>query len=176
MNANFFKDLGCHCLLRSDLVTSLKVVKLILDPDTGSDHQLVQAKIKLKFKAKQKSAPVKLINSDKLITDQNVADHFQQAVHNSITAKEINSSTDVNNDTWHTLKDSLLEGACKELGYCNSKKDKWTSEKNKRAHKITRKKVKNNRDNIQDDTSVYRSITKKYNIINRMVKKSVKKR
>ena len=132
---------------------------IILDADIGSDHQLVQAKIKLKFKAKQKNAPVKIFNSDKLITDHKVTHHFQKAVQNSITAKEINNSTDVNNDTWHTLKDSLLEAACKELGYYNLKKDKWTSEKTTELIKL-REQIKINRDNIQNDTSVDRSITK----------------
>ena len=87
------------CISKHWKSSSLDDVKLILDADIGSDHQLVQAKIKLKFRAKQKSAPVKLFNSDKLITEQKVAYHFQQAVENSITTKEINNSTDVSNDT-----------------------------------------------------------------------------
>ena len=118
-----------HICISKHWKSSLDDVKSILDADIGSDHQLVQAKIKLQFKAKQKSAPLKLFNSDKLITDENVANHFQQAVQNFITTKEINNSTDINNDTWHILKNSLLEAASKELGYCNSKEDKWTSEK-----------------------------------------------
>ena len=158
-----------HICISKHWKSSLDDVKSILDADIGSDHQLVQAKIKLKFKAKQKSAPVKLFNSDKLITEQKVADHFQQAVQNSMTTEEINNSTDVNNDTWHTSKDSLLQVACKELGYSYSKKDNWTSEKTTELIKL-REQIKTNRDNIQDDTSVERSITKEYNIINTMVK------
>ena len=126
-------------------------VKSILDADIGNDHQLVQAKIKLKFIAKRKSAPVKLFNSDKLINDQNIADHFQQALQNSIPTKEINNSTDVNNDTWHTLKDSFLGATCKKLGYCNSKKDKWISKKTTELIKL-REQIKINRHNIEYDT------------------------
>ena len=76
-----------HICISKHWKSSLHDVKSILHADIESDHQLVQAKIKLKFKAKQKSAPVKLFNSDKLITDQKVADHFQQAVQNSLTTK-----------------------------------------------------------------------------------------
>ena len=68
------------------------------------------------------------------------------------------------------MKDSLLEAACKELGYSYSKKDKWTSEKTTELIKL-REQIKTNRDNIQDDTSVERSITTEYYIINTMVKK-----
>ena len=157
-----------HICISKHWKSSLHDVKTILDADIESNHQLVQAKIKLKFQAKHKNSPVKLFNSDKLITDQKVADHFQQAVQNSLTTKEINNSTDVNNDIWHTLKNSLLEAASKELGYCNSKKGKWTSEKTTELIKLPQQ-IKINRDNIQDDTSVDRSITKEYNIINRMV-------
>ena len=128
----------------------------------------------LKFKAKQKSAPVKLFNCDKIITDQKVADHFQQAVQNSLTTKEIHDSKEVNNDTWHTLKNSLLEAASKELGFCNLKKDRLTSEKTAELIKL-RQQIKIKRDNTEYDTSVDRSITKEYNIINRKVEKSAKK-
>ena len=67
------------------------------------------------------------------------------------------------------MKNSHLEAASKELGYCNSKKDKLTSEKTTELIKL-RQQIKINRDNIQDDTFADRSITKEYNIINRMVK------
>ena len=161
-----------HICISKHWKLSLHDFKSILDADIGSDHQLVQAKIKFKFNAKQKNAPVKLFNSDKLITDQKVAAHFQQAVQNSLTTKEINNSTDVNNDTWHTLKNSLLVAASQELGCCKSKKDKWTSEKTTELIKL-RQQIQLNRDNIQDDTFVDRSITKEHNIIN--FKKSANK-
>ena len=97
-----------HICISKHWKASLNDVKSVLDADIRSDHQLVQAKIKLKCKAKQKSAPVKLFNSDKLITDKKVADHFQQTLQNSLTTKEISNSTDVNNDTWHTLKSLVI--------------------------------------------------------------------
>ena len=56
-----------------------------------------------------------------------------------------------------------------ELGYCNLKKDIWTSEKTTELIKL-RKHIKIDRDNTQDDMSVNRSINKGYNIIIRMVK------
>ena len=52
-----------HSCINKHWKSSLHGVKSILDADTGSDHQLVQAKIKLKFKAKQKSAPANPIQA-----------------------------------------------------------------------------------------------------------------
>ena len=58
-----------HICISKHWKSSLHDIKSILDTYIRSDNQLVQAKIKLKLKAKQKSAPVKLFNNDNLITE-----------------------------------------------------------------------------------------------------------